>query len=339
MSSVEGSFSAWKAAMARRSVPTGAQIELTRACNLRCAFCYKSSRTDTQQLSLDEWRRVLANLRTLGTLSVSFTGGEPLLYPEAIEVMREARRLGFMVSLLTNGTLVGAAEADALAALLPTTVEISIHGAQPTPHDSATGVGGSFDAAMKACHLLRERGVRIALKTPVTRWSAPELGAIRELAESWGVLWRTSWDLTPAEDGSARPLAFAPETVDAGAPGRKAGYEVPARISGQSVCRVGRAGVAIDPEGNVFPCLRWRHVSMGSVRTSSLTEIWRTSATRLDAARAAREANEWLVAQGGVAARTRFCPALAIQHGGGPCSPYPAFIRGQQVLAGLPETE
>ncbi|HNX49454.1 MAG TPA: radical SAM protein [Thermoanaerobaculaceae bacterium] len=318
--------------MARRAVPVNVRIELTSNCNLRCGFCYKHRSGNANALSLSAWGEVLGDLRTLGALSVAFTGGEPLLYPQAIELMRLARGMGYAVHLLTNGTLLGNDEADDLAEIYPASVEISLHGASAPVHDAATGVSGSFDAAMAACARLRERRVKLVLKTPLTLDSEPELEAIGELARDWGVPWRLSSEILPAEDGHREALVHSASaaTIQHLAQVMPVITAAPA-ASGQA-CGVGRTTVAIDPEGNVFPCLRWRHSSMGNLRFTSIAEIWRNSALRIEAAEAANAASAWLAGDGRGTPGAQFCPALAIRYAGSVCARYPSFALWEQIL-------
>ena len=77
----------------RRAQPLSALLELTYACNWRCVFCYNPRHHDKRRLDGDEWRVVIDDLRELGTLNVTLTGGEPLTHPQAFEVMADRPHL------------------------------------------------------------------------------------------------------------------------------------------------------------------------------------------------------------------------------------------------------
>src|SRR6266545_3605449 len=126
--------------------PLTVHLELTYRCNWRCVFCYNPRHFDRAALSADEWIAVLDDLRVLGTLNITFTGGEPMAHPEIFRILRAARERAFVVRLFTNATLIDDAAADELAALNLLAVEISIHGATAEVHDQATARTGSFDA-------------------------------------------------------------------------------------------------------------------------------------------------------------------------------------------------
>jgi len=88
------------------------------------------------------------------------------------------------------------------------------------------------------------------------------------------------------------------------------------RLEGGVNCGLGRTTLAVDPEGNVYPCIQWRKAPLGNVRDVPLGEMWPRSEARLEVAAIARSANDRLVAEGGAVSAFPFCPALADQRGG-----------------------
>ena len=78
-----------------RAQPLAASLELTYRCNWRCVFCYNPRHHDQRGLSGAEWIGVLDELRALGTLYVSLTGGEPLTHPEFFAIARGVRERAF----------------------------------------------------------------------------------------------------------------------------------------------------------------------------------------------------------------------------------------------------
>ena len=79
--------------------------ELTYACPLQCPYCsnplefakYKN------ELSTDDWKRVLREARKMGAAQLGFSGGEPLVRQDLEELIAEARQLGFYTNLITSG--------------------------------------------------------------------------------------------------------------------------------------------------------------------------------------------------------------------------------------------
>jgi len=302
-----------------RAQPLSASLEITYRCNWRCVFCYNPRHHDRRGLSTAQWLGVLDDLRELGTLYVALTGGEALTHPDFFGIARAVRERAFALRILTNGALVTDKAADEIAALQPMAVEMSIHGSRAETHDRATATPGSFDAMLRGVDRLVERGVGVVLKTPLTWMCEEEIDSIRSLTEERGVPWRVDPVLTPRDDGDPGPLAYraSPEAIER-MYGRLPGSELPheKRQKGGLNCGLGRTTIAVDPEGNVFPCLQWRKVPLGNVRETRLRDLWLSSPARAEAAAAAGTANDRLIEAGGAVASFPFCPALALQRTG-----------------------
>lgn len=305
--------------------PLSAHLELTYRCNWRCVFCFNPRHFDLRGLTREEWSAVLDDLRDLGTLSVTLTGGEPLTHPQFLRIAGDVRARGFTLRIFTNGSLVTEALAEGIASLRPVAVEMSLHGAGAETHDRATGRPGSFAALHEGMERLRRRGVALFLKTPLTRLNEGELEAMVAYVEGLGIPYQVDPTITPRDDGDRGPLAYR-----ASAEATEKAYRLAAaqgrlptskREAGGVNCGLGRLVVAVDPEGNVFPCAQWRTRSMGNVRVTPLRELWRTSPEREKAAEVAQAANETLRVADEALARFPFCPALALEATGDALTP------------------
>lgn len=316
--------------------PLGVYLELTYRCNWRCVFCYNPRHNDIRALRLDEWIEVLDDLRELGTMTVSLTGGEPLAHPAFFEIAAAVRERKFALHLLTNGALIDDAIADRLAALYPSSIELSLHGATPEVHDATTGRAGSFEKVWRAVALLTRRGMRVMVKTPLTRENEHQLDEMIRLAQDTGVEYRIDHNITPRDDGDMtnqvhrasdaairRVLKMA---QDGGAASK--------RVAGGVNCGLGRITMAIDPEGNVYPCMQWRHTSLGNVRQMRLRSFWSGSEERIHAATVAVDANTLLLSHQDANVRLQsFCPALALQRGGDPLALDDTFLETTRLYA------
>jgi MoaA/NifB/PqqE/SkfB family radical SAM enzyme len=316
------------AALARAAAsaqPLSACLELTYRCSCSCGFCFNPPRRDTSELSGDEWIGVLDELRSLGTLWVALTGGDPLEHPDCLRVARAVRIRAMGLRIFTNGTLVSERMASVLAGLRPISVELSLHGPDATSHDAASGRSGSFAALWCAVMRLRRAGARVVLKTLVTRRNEEHLEAIVALTEAHEVELRLDVRLTPRDDGDMSPLLWSatPSGSDrALALLHSAGHLPRARRSkGETNCGLGASTLAVDPAGNVFPCIQWRHESLGNVRQTPLRQLWRESPVRRRAADVAVTANDALLAAGEPLSSHPYCPALAAQESGDPLRP------------------
>ena len=152
------------------------------------------------------------------------------------------------------------------------------------------------------------------------------MDGMRRIAADRGVPWRLDPVLTPRDDGDPGPLAFraSSESVERMFRELEAVGQLPQeeRIAGGTNCGLGRTTIAVDPEGNVFPCLQWRRAPLGNVREAPLREMW--SGLRGAAGRGGggpqrqRPHGRRRVA---ALASFPFCPALALQRTGDPLRP------------------
>jgi MoaA/NifB/PqqE/SkfB family radical SAM enzyme len=322
-----------------RAQPLAAYLELTYRCNWRCVFCYNPRHADRRGLSLAQWVEVLDDLRALGTLSVTLTGGEPLTHPDFLAIARAAGHRRFAIRVFTNGTLVSEEMADAIAALRPLAVEMSLHGATAETHERATGAPGSFAAMLRGLDRLSRRRVPLLLKSLVTSLNEHELDGMIALAAQRGVPHQLDATVTPRDDGDPSPLGYRPSREGVRRMYERVGEQglLPRsdRAPGAANCGLGRVTVAVDPEGEVYPCLQWRHTSLGNVRLTRLRELWPPSPARREAADVAVAANDRMLTRGRALAAMPFCPALAAQRTGSPLDAGEEHAAHAEIVDGL----
>ncbi len=91
--------------------------EISRACNLRCRFCYNAwkmdDRAETEEISTRDSLRLLEKvIDETGCSEITLSGGEPLLRKDIFEIIRFVKKRGVKVALVTNGTLITKDVAD-----------------------------------------------------------------------------------------------------------------------------------------------------------------------------------------------------------------------------------
>lgn len=84
--------------------PLQCSLYVTDQCNLDCAYCTEYDNSKPHP-SLEDLTRWLTRIRDLGTVRVALVGGEPLMHPDIVEIVRRAKQLGLLTSLTTNGFL------------------------------------------------------------------------------------------------------------------------------------------------------------------------------------------------------------------------------------------
>ncbi len=115
------------------NMPLYVYLELNNSCNLRCKFCSLSQKGD-KNIDLKMAKKILKELKDNGIYDVYYTGGEPLLYPDFVELVNYAYELGMRQTLLTNGILLNKYR-NTLKKIL--CVCVSLHGSKQT-HNKLT---------------------------------------------------------------------------------------------------------------------------------------------------------------------------------------------------------
>lgn len=156
---------------------------VTKACNLRCVHCYASASADAApgELTHQEGRALLDDLRAFNVPAVLFSGGEPLARSDTPELIGYAQSIGLRCTLSTNGLLIDDAMADRLADLGLKYVGISIDGARAR-HDKLRGQTGAFDGSIAAIRRCRERGIKVGLRFTVHGLNHTDLDTVVDLA-------------------------------------------------------------------------------------------------------------------------------------------------------------
>jgi MoaA/NifB/PqqE/SkfB family radical SAM enzyme len=315
--------------------PLTVHLELTYRCNWRCVFCYNPRHFDRAGLTAADWIAVLDDLRILGTLNLTLTGGEPMAHPEFFTILRAARQRAFAVRLFTNATLIDDRAADELASLNLVAVETSIHGATAEVHDQATARKGSFEAMLAGARRVADRGVPVVLKMPLTSLNEHQFDDVIALARGRRLPLQVDPHITPRDDGDLSPLGYTPSAAAVRRALAMANAEVMERTHGGANCGLGRITLAVDPEGNVFPCMQWRHKSLGNVRRTPLRELWHASPVRREAADVSTAVNNHLTDLGGPISQFPYCPAIAMQETGDPLTPDAGFKLRATIAAEL----
>ena len=96
---------------ARKRIPVSGTFELTPRCNLSCKMCYihmsaEEQRQRGNELTTEEWLHIARQAVKAGMIYLLLTGGEPMLRPDFVDIYREIIKMGVVISVNTNATLV-----------------------------------------------------------------------------------------------------------------------------------------------------------------------------------------------------------------------------------------
>jgi MoaA/NifB/PqqE/SkfB family radical SAM enzyme len=261
-----------------RRIALSLDVEFTRRCNVRCSHCYLpethgSGPDGVPELTGDEIKRVLNESADMGVMWLLITGGEPLVRPDFVELYQYAKRLGFLITLFTNGTLVTEEIADLLAEEPPSSVEITVHSMDRAVFESVSRVPGSFDQCMAGIRRLHERRLRLLLKTVALRENVAGLYDVRAFSDSLGLRWHYDPHVMRCMDGGASPLEDEadPEVLDGWlALHERVGGPRPGRVF---PCGAGGRSFHVNAYGRMAACLMTEYMSY-DLRRGTVREGW-----------------------------------------------------------------
>lgn len=206
----------------RACSPTGLapvlQVHPLTRCNLACAHCYAgSSPQASQALSPRRLAGCLDDAHALGYRQLAVSGGEPLLWPGLADLLRQARDLGWVTTLTTNGLLIDSTRWAALAPCLDLAA-VSIDGT-PAAHDALRGRPGAHAATVERLEVLRRQGTAFGFITTLTQHNLDGLESVVRLAVEQG-----------ARSVQVHPLGLQGRAVHGMADARPDGHELMAAL-------------------------------------------------------------------------------------------------------------
>ena len=165
-----------------------ALVQITERCNLHCAHCFVSARTEGIDIAHEQMRDlVLPQLREAHVARLTLTGGEPFAHPDLLAIVRDACELEMAVTICTNGTLGDAAMLDRLAAEGGVKLNVSLDGFAAHSHGKFRGDPDSFALTKQTLRAIGERGLlKGVLVTPNTLAALEEYDELCQYARTCG---------------------------------------------------------------------------------------------------------------------------------------------------------
>jgi Fe-coproporphyrin III synthase len=285
----------------------------TQRCNLKCVHCYAQSedRDYAGEMSTEEAKVMIDDLAEFGAPVLLFSGGEPTIRKDLLELMHYAKGKGMRVVISTNGTLITAERAKEFADVGLSYVGVSLDGGKET-HDEFRGLPGSFDKALAGIRNSRDAGIKVGLRMTINKRNWQDIPEIFKVMREENIPRACFYhlvytgrgselmkeDLDHEETRKAVRLimdhtkamfddGLEPEilTVDNHADGPfvymellkedpERAEEVLQLLQWNQGNSSGNGIACVSWNGEVYPDQFWRHFSMGNVRQRPFSEIW-----------------------------------------------------------------
>ncbi|MDP7445309.1 MAG: PqqD family peptide modification chaperone [Candidatus Poseidoniia archaeon] len=268
------------------------QMEVTSSCNERCRHCYLPPERDRNSIDTDLALNIVDQLEKMGTLGVTFSGGELFLHSNISDILLRARKRDLQITILSNLTLLSDDLLECLKDVNISHIQTSIYSTDPTIHDQITRVPGSHAKTVAAIERLISADIPVQISCPVMRSNLHTYKDVVTWASERSMKAQTDFIMMARTDFSTdnlserlsdseaeslihdiighdptfqdivnRPIEETPERDDRGAP----------------VCGVGVHMLCLSADGICYPCSGWQGYPVGDVSRQSLEEIWNSS--------------------------------------------------------------
>ncbi len=292
--------------------PNRLYLELTRNCNLRCRMCYNDAKSPLpNELTGIQWKNLLGEMDKIGVFESRFTGGEPTLHPDFLEILDYAIAKDFYVSLATNGVW----KKELLKEICSRKIDdfiVSLDG--PKEINDYLREGGSFERTLETIKALKNAGMKkVRINTVLSKVNYLEVEELFQICKRYKLLLIDFIHPRPfgrgATESAKKMTLTAKETLEFNLLVRKLRLKYPEVLVVMDfdlltnkelplhpivprirACPAGREFAFVSPQGYVFPCgvapvhdiikmtKRERELFVaGNILETNFLEIWNKS--------------------------------------------------------------
>jgi len=271
---------------------------VTNACNMFCDHCYREAGCKAEEeLSTEEAKTLLEQIARAGFKIMIFSGGEPLIRPDILELVSYATSLGLRSVFGTNGTLITLEMAQKLKAAGAMGMGISLDSMDKKKHNEFRKFEGAWEGAVQGMRNCRAVGLPFQIHTTVMDWNNHELEAITDFAVAEGAVAHHFFFLVPTgraktiEAESLRAEQYEETLTRIMKKQTEVDIELKPTCAPQFMriaaqmgvktrfrrgCLAGTAYCIISPRGKVQPCA-YLNMELGDVRETPFDEIWKNN--------------------------------------------------------------
>ena len=268
----------------------------TNACNMYCEHCYRDAGCKAdEELNTSEAKTLLDQIAKAGFKIMIFSGGEPLLRPDIVELVAHATHVGLRSVFGTNGTLLTEQLAQKLKDAGAMGMGISLDSMNKEKHDKFRRFPGGWDGAVRGMRNCRKVGLPFQIHTTIMDWNQHEIEAITDFAVAEGAEAHHFFFLVPTgraktiEIESLRARSYEDVLTRIMKKQQEVSIELKPTCAPQFMriaeqmgmktrfrrgCLAGTSYCIISPRGKVQPCA-YLNMELGDVRETPFDEIWK----------------------------------------------------------------
>ena len=269
--------------LAKTGGPSHAQVCLTNACPQNCRYCYNKNRSG-ELLKKDEIKQLIQELKEMGVVWLGFTGGEPLLNKDIVEIV-ESVGVDCAIKLFTTGSNITERLAAELKKAGLLYASISLDHWDEEEHDRIRGYKGAYQTALRAIEIFKNNGIHTSVSAVISREMIKE-NKVTELLEFLiGLGIHEAWlsETKPTVEAFWNEASVITEEERLSLVSLQDKYNKEGRITVNYLghfegrehfgCNAGNKMVYIDAFGEVSPCV-FTPMTFGNVRDKSVKTVF-----------------------------------------------------------------
>jgi radical SAM protein with 4Fe4S-binding SPASM domain len=276
------------------SAPLRMDLALTFRCQNNCVHCYAGGPHETAELSTEEWKRVIDRLHDIGVFILTFTGGEPTLREDLVELQLYAQNRGMVTGLVTNGRrLKDKSYSERLDKAGLDFVQVTLESHKPKIHDLMTAAKGSWKETVAGIRNAISSRMYVTTNTTLSKYNAGDFldtmnflkdlgvaafgcnsliysGKAGEVAEEFALPLETLNELLPKVRDKANQLGLQFLWYT---PTQYCRFD-PVKLGlGVKSCTAANINMCVGPNGDVYPCQSYFE-SLGNILKDDWQKIW-----------------------------------------------------------------
>ncbi|MBR5377304.1 MAG: radical SAM protein [Lachnospiraceae bacterium] len=269
-------------------------------CNLKCLHCYAAGQAlaKENELSTDEWKKIIDKLKDIGIPQITFTGGEPTMRDDLAELIDHGQ--WFVTRLNTNGVRLTKEYCQSLKDASLDSIQITFYSHDREIHNKLVGADG-YDRTLEGIKNTLELGMSVSINTPLCTLNEDYVKTL-EFLHGLGITYVTCSGLITtgnAEGETSEKLRLSKEKISGilseaveycFANGMEINFTSPGWVDDELCKKLGIAtptcgaclsNMAITPGGKVVPCQSWlSDESLGDILSDDWEKIWEGESCR-----------------------------------------------------------
>lgn len=262
--------------VACKAKPITVTWDLTYRCQNKCVHCYEMDVDKKRQaeLSFDQIVDVLGQLKQMGALNIIYSGGDPFVRNDFMDILEETRRLGFGISIFSSGQAIDSKIAEKLKELKVMRVEVTFLGTNPKTHDALSSIVGSYSRLMRAIECLQNSDIKIKAKYMLLHSNVDEVEDFISLCKEKHMDYAVDSTLFEPWNKSGVVSQYLVSAEDMCKYYCQCGELLP-HDPAITMCSAGYSSCAITPYGGVVPCNTYGNaIVFGNIKNQTFKDIW-----------------------------------------------------------------